>query len=156
MMRRYGRSGCDKLILLLLSDHDPDGDEIAHSFARSMRDDFGIDIHPIKVALTAEQVERFALPRTMAAKKTSSQYAKFLARHGNDAAYELEAIPPADLQAVLREAIDSVLDVDAYNAEIDAERRDAAFLAGVRETLLNAAKEANLDGLDLDDGGVEE
>ncbi len=50
MAQRFRKSSKEKLVLLLLSDFDPDGEEIAHSFARSMRDDFGIeDIHPIKV-----------------------------------------------------------------------------------------------------------
>lgn len=45
-----------KLVTLILSDLDPDGDEIAQSFARSMRDDFGIEkIYPIKVALCVGQ-----------------------------------------------------------------------------------------------------
>jgi hypothetical protein len=39
---RYRRSGKQRLILLIVSDFDPDGDEIAHSLARSIRDDFDI------------------------------------------------------------------------------------------------------------------
>jgi hypothetical protein len=42
LARRYKASGKDKLIVIAMSDLDPDGDEITHSFARSMRDDFGI------------------------------------------------------------------------------------------------------------------
>ena len=54
---RFEESGKIKLITLILSDLDPDGDEIAQSFARSMRDDFDIEnIYPIKVALTWEQI----------------------------------------------------------------------------------------------------
>ena len=44
-------------------------------------------------------------------------------------------LPPADLQRVVQEAIDSVLDIEAFNAEIDAEREDAAWLQGIRETV---------------------
>jgi hypothetical protein len=133
MAERYFKSGRNKLIVLIVSDFDPDGEEIAQSFARSLRDDFNIDaVHPIKVALTAEQVEQFNLPPSMEAKESSAQYGKFAARHGRHA-YELEALPPAELQGLLREAIDSVLDVAAFNREIDAEKADAAWLAGVRK-----------------------
>lgn len=56
----------------MVSDFDPDGEEIAHSFARSMRDDFGIQkVHAVKVALTGEQVHEFGLPRLMVAKGKS-------------------------------------------------------------------------------------
>jgi len=69
LAQRFEASGKDRLILLMLSDHDPDGEEISHSFARSMRDDFYIgDVHPIRVALTAEQVSQFKLPPNLIAK----------------------------------------------------------------------------------------
>ncbi len=62
MFLRYKNSHKSKLVLLMLSDHDPDGEEIAQSFARSMRDDFGIeDIHPVKVALNRDQVDSLHL-----------------------------------------------------------------------------------------------
>jgi hypothetical protein len=135
MQQRYRRSGKEKLILLALSDFDPEGEDIAHSFARSLRDDFGIDaIEPIKVALTAAQVQELRLPPLMQAKRTSSRYGNFVEQHGQDV-FELEAVPPEQLQAILRQAIDGVLDVDAFNAEIDAEKRDAAHLAGLRRAL---------------------
>ncbi|MBC8352202.1 MAG: ParB N-terminal domain-containing protein [Planctomycetes bacterium] len=139
--QRYRRSGKNKLILLIASDFDPDGDQIAHSFARSMRDDFGIDnIHPIKAALTAEQVAEHELPPMMTAKTTSVNYDRFVEQHGDDTVFELEALDPSDLQTILTEAIESVIDIDLYNAEVEAEANDAAFLDGVRNTVHEALK----------------
>jgi hypothetical protein len=135
MAQRFRRSGKEKLILLALSDFDPEGEDIAHSFARSLRDDFGIEtIEPIKVALTAAQVQELRLPPVMQAKETSSRYEGFVEQHGENV-FELEAVPPDQLQAIMRQAIDQVLDVDAFNAEIDAEKRDAGYLAGLRRAL---------------------
>jgi hypothetical protein len=143
MAQRFKASGKEKLILLVISDFDPDGEEIAHSFARSMRDDFGVDdIHPVKVALTAEQVSEYKLPVSpLQAKKLSTNREKFVARYGSDEVFELEALPPEELQALLRKAIDSVLDVDKFNAELEAEKADAAFLEGVRRTIHSAIGE---------------
>lgn len=130
---RFLRSGKDRLVLLFASDFDPDGEEIAHSFARSLRDDFDIEaIDPIKVALSAEHVDEFKLPPRLKAKETSSRYQGFVDLHGDDV-WELEAIPPAELQRLFREAIDSVMDLDAFNAEVEAERTDAAFLDEARQ-----------------------
>ena len=42
------------------------------------------------------------------------------------------AVSPEDLQELLTDAIDEVLDIEAFNAEVDAEREDAAFLAEAR------------------------
>ncbi len=139
---RYRRSGKDKLCLLILSDFDPDGEEIAHSVARSLRDDFDIfDIEPIKVALTKQQVADFKLPPGMKAKKKSSNYRKFKERHG-DNVFELEALAPEDLQKLLKNAIDSVIAHDAFKHEVDTEKKDAASLANRRRQILSILKES--------------
>jgi hypothetical protein len=143
MFERFKRSGRDRLILLFLSDFDPEGEDIAHSFARSMRDDFGIrNIEPIKVALTAEQVLHLNVrPQRI---KGGSRAKAFARRHGSDV-YELEAVPPGGLQEIVREGINSVLDVDAFNAEVDAEKRDWARLDAIRRVLSERLGDAASD-----------
>jgi hypothetical protein len=151
MAERFEDGGKEKLVLLALGDFDPEGEDIAHSFARSLRDDFDVDeIEAIKVALTAKQVRDLRLPPVMKAKDTSSRYGEFVERHGDDV-FELEAVPPEQLQRILRDAIDSVLDVKAFNAEIDAEKRDAARLESIRRALRD-----NLSAVipEADDGGA--
>ena len=143
MAQRFKASGKHKLVLLIVSDHDPDGAEIAHSFARSMRDDFNVqNIHAIKVALTPEQVGKYDLPVGGQAKKKSANYKKFHALYGDDV-YEVEALRPADLQKIVQEAIDSVLDIDAFNQEVDREQEDAAHLDTVRRKVQHVL--ANID-----------
>jgi hypothetical protein len=143
--KRYRKSGKERLILIAVSDFDPDGEEIAHSIARSLRDDFGIaKIDAIKAALTADQVDQFKLPPKIRAKATSTNYHRFKAKHGDDV-FELEALEPTVLQCVLTAAIDQVIDVRAFNAELDAERQDAAFLAAVRNQVRSAL--SRVDGV---------
>jgi hypothetical protein len=143
MAQRFRQSGKDKLILLVLSDFDPEGEDIAHSFARSMRDDFGIrQVEPVKVALTRAQVDEMALPPQMKAKRSSSRYKGFVAEHGDDV-FELEAVPPGDLQDILREAIDAIIDMAAFNAEVAAEKRDAAHLDEVRQRVHDTLKDTD-------------
>lgn len=135
MAQRFKRSGKSKLIVLIASDFDPDGEEIAHAFARSMRDDFGIDdIVAHKVALTSQQIADYSLPRNMKAKRGSSQYKKFVAAHG-EFTYELEALPPAELQSHLRSAIESVIDLDAYHAEQQRELGESDRLERARHLM---------------------
>jgi hypothetical protein len=132
MLQRFRASGKERLVILVLSDFDPEGEDIAHSFARSMRDDLGVkNIVPIKVALTADQVEEMRLPPFTKAKKKSSRRKGFVAAYG-ETVHELEAVPPARLQEILREAIGGVLDADAFEAEVDAEKQDAANLEAHR------------------------
>ncbi len=103
-------SGKEELIILALSDYDPDGEEIAHSFGRSLRDDFGIEkVRPIQVALTESQVRHFNLPPIMTAKQGSAHYERFVEAHGENV-FELEALQPAHLERILCDAIDNVLE----------------------------------------------
>lgn len=136
MSDRYWNSGKRKLILLIASDFDPDGQEIAHSLARSMRDDFGIaDIHAVKVALTHAQVKQFQLPNAMEAKLSSTNVRKFIDEFGTDT-FELEALRPDQLQSIMRETINSVIDVEAFNYEVEREKEDAVNLEAYRSTVL--------------------
>jgi len=135
---RFRRSGCGKLILLMLTDFDPDGEQIAASFARSMRDDFGLeDINAIKVALTAEDVEKYNLPSDLDAKPSSPNYKKFVAKYGRKAV-ELDAAPVTLLQQKLRDVIEGVIDADAYNAQIELEKEDAGIVEAYRREALEA------------------
>lgn len=142
MAMRFRRSGKQKLVLLILADHDPEGDTIATSTARTLRDDFGISsIEAVKVALTFDQVRRFKLPPGLTAKAGSATREKFVAKHGEHV-HELEALDPKDLQAITREAIGRVLDVDAYNVEVRQEKQDAAALETIRRRVHSAVEDA--------------
>jgi hypothetical protein len=140
--QRFKRSGKEKLVLLLLTDFDPDGEQIAASFARSMRDDFGVwNIDPIKVALTAEDVQMYDLPSDMDAKPSSPNYKKFLEKHGTKVV-ELDAAPVTLLQDKLRTAIESVIDVEELNAQLKQEKQDAANVEAYRRVAIQAVKGA--------------
>jgi len=140
MAERFEKSGKDRLVVLILSDFDPDGETIAESFKRSMRDDFGIEsIEAFKVALNAGQVEQFDLPSKMKAKKGSATRKRFVNRFG-DNVFELEALRPDVLQRLLTEAIDSVIDAKAFNAELDAEKAESVKIEAYRAGLLKASQ----------------
>ena len=138
MTVRFRKSGKHSLIVLILSDHDPDGECIAESFARSMRDEFHVqNIIPVRVALKAQQVAEYKLTSSTKAKPGSSRYKQFVKQFG-EWAYELESLPPATLAQLLETEIEKVLDLAAYNSEVQAEREDAAFLAVQRRRVLAA------------------
>lgn len=142
MSKRYKDSGKNKLILLILSDFDPDGEQIAAEFSRSLRDDFGVEsIHPIKVLLGEQDVRRLNLPSDLPAKRRSSNYKRFVEKYGSDAVTELDAVPTALIQQRLREAVESVIDVDTYNHEVDQEKDDWQWLSAAREVVIEACAE---------------
>lgn len=143
----FAQSGKEQLILLVASDFDPSGECIAESFCRNLRDDYGVhDIVPVKFALTHDQVRNLDLPPSVEAKEDDARYKEFVEKHGTNA-YELEALDEDVLQDMLRTAIDSVIDIDAFNEELEAERRDAAFLEGVRRQVSQSLSQITKGGL---------
>ena len=100
-----------------------------------MRDDFGIvNIVPKKVCLTYEQVLDRDLPQTFDIKTTSSRYKKFAKKYG-DRAHELESLPTAERSRLLEQAIEEVMDIEAFNAELEVEREDVARIEKLRKQL---------------------
>ncbi len=104
---------------------------ICESFARSIRDDFCVDVIAHKVMLTHEQVTRWKLPPNMDAKTGSTNYQKFRQRYGSKA-YELESLTPDRMQSELSRGIETVVELSAFNAELEAEKHDAARLAAAQ------------------------
>jgi hypothetical protein len=142
LVRRFAKSGKPRLVLVVLSDLDPDGDMIAESLARSLRDDFGIrggrEVVPVRAALTRSQADQLALPPACKAKQGSANYSRFVTRHGTDDVYELEAVPPTTLQTFLAEALERVIDIDLFNQEVETEANDAVFIENTRRRALTA------------------
>jgi hypothetical protein len=64
---------------------------------------------------------------------------RFINRYGKHT-FELEALPPDVLQKVLDEAIRSVLDVEAFNDEVEQETREAAFFEQRQPMLIAVAE----------------
>lgn len=135
LAQRYRRSGKNRFVLLILSDMDPEGENIAETLVSSLRDEFGIkNIESIKVALRKDQVEQFGLPPGPRVKGTSSRASAYVAEHG-EYVYELEAVEPEALEEIIRDAIRTVIDVNLFNREIELEEQDSVELMAIREAV---------------------
>lgn len=141
---RYKRSGKRRLIVIVLSDFDPEGEMIPQVGGRTLRDDFGVkNFDIIKAGVTRQQIEEHELPAQNVAKESSSNHDWFVARNnGDDAVYELEALEPEVMLDDLETVITSTLDMDLFNLEAQAEQEESSYLEAAR----NSAKEA-LKGL---------
>jgi ParB-like nuclease domain len=145
---RYRRSKKEKLILLVVADLDPAGDAIAQDIRDAFERDFGIHssrIEVYKVALNIEQVWEMDLEPSMEAKDSSPTYDAFIDRYGITDAYELEALEPGDLQRILEDAIDEVMNMDAYWDELEEEKTDAVGIATTKRMVVEFLKTAGID-----------
>jgi hypothetical protein len=137
----YRRSGKERLVLITLSDWDPEGQLIPHDAGRRLRDDFDIwHVDIIPAGVTRQQIEKYGLPTMNLAKESSSNYDWFVQRNGDDTAWELEALDPADMQSDLDHVIRSVLDIGLFNQELEEEKRESAVLEAHRRTAVEALR----------------
>jgi hypothetical protein len=69
---------------------------------------------------------------------------RFVSQYG-DQSWELEALDPKLPQRILRDVIDSVIDADAFNHELQEEKQDAGFLKSVRNTVRDGLAKLKID-----------
>jgi hypothetical protein len=141
---RYLASGKDRLLVIVLSDFDPEGEMIPQVGGRTLRDDF--DVPPeklaiIKAGVTRQQIQTYNLPSQNFAKETSSNHQWFVNRNGgDDAVYELEALDPKHMLGELEKVVRSVLDMDLFNREAAIEQEEAPYLAACKKKLIEALR----------------
>jgi hypothetical protein len=144
---RFEASGKEKMLLLTLTDFDPEGISIAETILQSLREDFHLyAVEAVRVGLNQSHIERFNLIDNKAeAKKSSARYKEFVRRYGKQV-YELESLSPEQLQMILEEAIQLNIDRDTFEAELAEEKKDCHFLSGVRGQVFDEVREILAEG----------
>ncbi len=114
-------------IVLYLGDHDPSGNDMV----RDVRDrlvEFGVsELEVRKLALTMDQIDEFNPPPNPA-KISDSRAAAYIARYG-EYSWELDALPPRELNRIVDLAIGSVVDVRVMAEVIKREEEERASMA---------------------------
>ena len=142
LVKRFRASGKSSLFLFCLGDCDPDGDSIVESTLCSLRDDFHLDdVRGRRVAMSHARPTIYSLPRMLDAKTTSSNCATFVSKHGRKDCYELEAVAPEVIQEWLDSDIRGVIDVEAYNHEVEQQKREATAIMAKRQAVLQVMRE---------------
>lgn len=114
-------------VIYYLGDRDPSGVDIPRVVERGIRE-FApdVDLTFVQLAVTPEQIEALKLP-TRPTKKTDSR-----ARHFEGESVEVDAIPPATLRELVRDAIEQHIDrgaLDRLRVVEQAERETLRSLA---------------------------
>jgi hypothetical protein len=116
-------------MLIHVGDFDPSGESIfssiaadAAAFVEADRTIMRLKIVPVRVALTAEQVEVHDLP-TVPPKRSDSRSAFWQGE-----TCQLEALAPDLLAAIVRDEIESVIDWDVFDRQVRLEEGDRVAL----------------------------
>ena len=123
----WAETGPGDTVILYVGDLDPSGEDMV----RDIHDRLVVfECYPtvVKVALTAEQVDQFKLPPNPA-KATDSRFRGFVADTGSALSWELDALPPDELQDMCRQAILGWMDrKDTYQKRIKEEGRGRGLI----------------------------
>ncbi len=131
--RRDGKTIC----ILYLGDHDPSGIDMT----RDVEERLGMysrlyDIEVVRLALNWEQIELWQPPENPA-KETDARYAAYVEKYG-ESSWELDAVEPAQLAELVRDAVLDRRDELAWKEAEDSED-------GMREKLREFVDQYNAD-----------
>jgi len=125
-------AGDDKQILILhFGDHDPSGIDMTRDI-RDRLQVFNVDTIKVnRVALNMDQVEQYDPPPNPA-KITDSRAEVYIQEFGNES-WELDALDPKVLSALVRDEVGKVRDDDLWAESIEAEREARAQLQAISD-----------------------
>jgi hypothetical protein len=124
-------------VILYFGDLDPSGYEMLPAMLYTLQHEMHLGelVEGVGCALTAEQVETYGLPHSIEALKDTDSRAKKYRRQFGDLAVELDALPPAHLEALVRLAIESRIDAKARAAERKREAKERARIAALKDAV---------------------
>jgi hypothetical protein len=141
-IERNAASG-KQTISLYFGDLDPSGWEMLPAMLRTLQVEMGLGdrIRGQRCALLPEQVDQYDLPHSIdAIKESDPRTPKYRQRFG-DLAVELDALPPATLQSLVRAAIEEKLDLSAFQYERSVEAEEREELVALRRRVQGLLQE---------------
>ena len=123
--------------ILYLGDHDPSGWFIAKGLEADLRT-FGVKVSVELLAVYPHQVATMRLP-TRAAKRSDTRFPAFFREFGSDRCTEVDAIPPTELQALVRQGIEEHIDFESWGRMQRVEELERETLENVIEIFGDAA-----------------
>lgn len=129
-LRRYHDGGQTPLIIHL-GDHDPSGKDMSRDILDRLNEFSGKEITVNRVALNMDQIEQYRPPPNPA-KLTDSRATAYIQEFGNES-WELDALTPEVMTALIRTAVMNVRDEDEWAAAVKKENGHKAELEAVSE-----------------------
>jgi hypothetical protein len=128
-LKRYQKLGQEPIILHF-GDHDPSGIDMTRDITDRLAT-FGLPLDVRRLALNMDQVEQYEPPPNPA-KETDSRHAGYLRLYG-DESWELDALEPAVLAALIRKEVESIRDDGEWQRAIRRQKAGRAELAAISE-----------------------
>jgi hypothetical protein len=127
-LQRYRDNGQLPLVLHL-GDHDPSGKDMTRDITDRLNEFSGGDVEIKRLALNMPQVEQYNPPPNPA-KITDSRAEGYIAEFGTES-WELDALEPAVIAQLIRDAVFAVRNVDLWEAAVADEAQQKEQLGKV-------------------------
>lgn len=115
------------LVILYYGDFDPSGQDMPRHYREHLSEK-GLDVKVEMGSLNYNQILHFNLPNNPDALKINDKRSKeFIKKHGH-ISVELDAMKPGDLQSILINDIETWIDSDEYELQVEMEYDDLAEL----------------------------
>lgn len=127
--------GVDSVVILHLGDHDPSGIDMTRDITDRLDEFLAGDgyeswrVQVKRIALNMDQVQQYNPPPNPA-KLTDSRVDQYIARFGMES-WELDALDPATLGALIDSNIAQVIDPDPWDAAVAKQAKERAQLVAV-------------------------
>jgi Na+-translocating ferredoxin:NAD+ oxidoreductase RnfG subunit len=127
--------GYEGTVVLYFGDLDPSGWNMLPTMMITLQEEMGLgdQVIPKRCALTVEQVNEYNLPHNPDALKVTDTRARKYVKKFGKLAVELDALPPATLQDLVRQSIEAELALPTFQVEQDRETEDRKVLANLKE-----------------------
>jgi hypothetical protein len=127
-LESYSRAG-KQCVIVHLGDHDPSGIDMTRDIQDRLELFMG-GVPVERIALNMDQIQQHSPPPNPA-KTTDSRFTSYIVRFGRES-WELDALDPAVLNALITDAIEVYIDQDRMDEKrtlIDSERRQLSAVA---------------------------
>lgn len=115
-----------KTIILYFGDFDPSGMNMLPTMMKTLQEDMnlGDSVEAIRVALNLEQIDQYQLPKNPDAVKPKDTRAKKFREEFGDVAVALDALHPEILETLVKDSIESVLDLSRFEEQRRIQAQD--------------------------------
>lgn len=141
-LKRHSRGG-QTPIIIHLGDHDPSGKDMTRDIDDRLTLFMG-GLEVNRIALNMDQIEQYDPPPNPA-KITDSRAKKYIEEFG-DESWELDALEPSVIDALIDEKIQEIIGLDLWEEAVEAEEKERQHLGQAAErwsevvTMLNKPK----------------
>ena len=115
----------EEAMIIYMGDHDPSGLDMIRDIDERMNE-FGSALSVKQIALTMKQIKQFDSPENPA--KITDPRAKTYIKEFGKKSWELDALPPKELDSILRKSIESNIDRPQYEKMLALEKKDVGVV----------------------------